>query len=200
MIDLTPIDIRKKKGDFSRSLRGYDVADVDMFLDLVADRLEEVVNESLLARTVIEQGSVDDPCFVEGLFERHAIDVFFHAAYGGDVNRVMQEPLECFRSSALSTWIVLDLIRRRRAVRAFTDAAVDDASIRLIVAAARWASSASNRRLHRYLVVREPRRLRLVVEKTGSSSTFASTRTRSCSCRSWRSSSVTAVVTGISVR
>jgi nitroreductase len=57
---------------------------------------------------------------------------------------------------------VLDLIRRRRAVRAFTDAAVDDASIRLIVAAARWASSASNRRLHRYLVVREPRRLRLV--------------------------------------
>jgi CDP-glucose 4,6-dehydratase len=74
----------------------------------------QVVNESLLARTVIAQGSVDDPCFVEGLFERHAIDVFFHAAYGGDVNRVMQEPLECFRSSALSTWIVLDLIRRRR--------------------------------------------------------------------------------------
>ncbi len=55
MIDLTPIDIRKKKGDFSRSLRGYDVADVDMFLDLVADRLEEVVNESLRLEERVSQ-------------------------------------------------------------------------------------------------------------------------------------------------
>lgn len=47
MIDLTPIDVRKKKGDFPRSLRGYDPADVDLFLDLAADRLEEVVNEAL---------------------------------------------------------------------------------------------------------------------------------------------------------
>ena len=46
MIDLTPIDIRKKKGDFSRSFRGYSTTDVDLFLDLVADRLEEVINES----------------------------------------------------------------------------------------------------------------------------------------------------------
>lgn len=45
MIDLTPIDIRKKKGDFPRGLRGYNPADVDLFLDLVADRLEEVVGE-----------------------------------------------------------------------------------------------------------------------------------------------------------
>lgn len=43
MIDLTPIEIRKKKGDFPRSLRGYDVDEVDLFLDLAADRLEEVV-------------------------------------------------------------------------------------------------------------------------------------------------------------
>lgn len=43
MIDLTPIEIRKKKGDFPRSLRGYDAAEVDLFLDLAADRLEEVV-------------------------------------------------------------------------------------------------------------------------------------------------------------
>lgn len=46
MIDLTPIDIRKKKGDFSRSFRGYDRGDVDLFLDLVADRMEELVNET----------------------------------------------------------------------------------------------------------------------------------------------------------
>lgn len=43
-MDLTPIDIRKKKGDFPRSIRGYDAEDVDLFLDLAADRLEEVVN------------------------------------------------------------------------------------------------------------------------------------------------------------
>jgi len=43
MIDLTPIEIRKKKGDFPRSLRGYDAEEVDLFLDLAADRLEEVV-------------------------------------------------------------------------------------------------------------------------------------------------------------
>lgn len=46
MIDLTPIDIRKKKGDFPRSLRGYEAAEVDLFLDLAADRLEEVVTHA----------------------------------------------------------------------------------------------------------------------------------------------------------
>ncbi len=46
MIDLTPIDIRKKKGDFPRAMRGYDVADVDLFLDLVADRVEELANHT----------------------------------------------------------------------------------------------------------------------------------------------------------
>ena len=46
MIDLTPIEIRKKKGDFPRSMRGYSVPDVDLFLDLIADRLEELINRS----------------------------------------------------------------------------------------------------------------------------------------------------------
>lgn len=45
MIDLTPIEIRKKKGDFPRSFRGYNVAEVDIFLELAADRLEELVTE-----------------------------------------------------------------------------------------------------------------------------------------------------------
>ncbi len=52
MIDLTPIDVRKKKGDFRRAVRGYDTAAVDQFLDLVAERLEELVRE---ARTVSER-------------------------------------------------------------------------------------------------------------------------------------------------
>lgn len=47
MIDLTPIDVRKKKGDFPRGVRGYQTADVDAFLDLVADRMEELVNEAM---------------------------------------------------------------------------------------------------------------------------------------------------------
>jgi cell division initiation protein len=47
MIDLTPLEVRKKKGDFRRIMRGYDPALVDDFLDLVADRLEEVVRENL---------------------------------------------------------------------------------------------------------------------------------------------------------
>lgn len=50
MIDLTPLDVRKKKGDFSRALRGYDPAVVDGFLDLVAERMEELVRENLALR------------------------------------------------------------------------------------------------------------------------------------------------------
>ncbi|MGD2121032.1 MAG: DivIVA domain-containing protein [Gemmatimonadota bacterium] len=47
MIDLTPLDVRKKRGDFRRILRGYDPEEVDTFMDLVADRFEELVRENL---------------------------------------------------------------------------------------------------------------------------------------------------------
>jgi len=47
MIDLTPLEVRKKKGDFRRQMRGYDPALVDDFLDLVADRLEQLVRENM---------------------------------------------------------------------------------------------------------------------------------------------------------
>jgi len=50
MIDLTPLDIRKKKGDFSRGLRGYDSQEVDTFLDMAAERLEELVRDNLAFR------------------------------------------------------------------------------------------------------------------------------------------------------
>jgi cell division initiation protein len=46
MIDLTPIDVRKKKGDFRRGIRGYETPQVDDFLELTADRLEAVVREN----------------------------------------------------------------------------------------------------------------------------------------------------------
>jgi cell division initiation protein len=47
MIDLTPLEVRKKKGDFRRALRGYEPALVDDFLELVADRMEELVRENV---------------------------------------------------------------------------------------------------------------------------------------------------------
>ena len=46
MIDLTPLDVRKKKGDFRRVVRGYDAASVDDYLDTVAQRFEELVREN----------------------------------------------------------------------------------------------------------------------------------------------------------
>lgn len=50
MIDLTPLDVRKKRGDFRKLLRGYDPQEVDVFLELVAERLEALVRENIAFR------------------------------------------------------------------------------------------------------------------------------------------------------
>lgn len=55
MIDLTPLDIRKKKADFTRVLRGYEPREVNHFLDTVAERLEEVVKVNLTLREQVTQ-------------------------------------------------------------------------------------------------------------------------------------------------
>ena len=47
MMDLTPLDVRKKKEDLRRTVRGYDPAQVDGFLDLVADRLDHLVQKEV---------------------------------------------------------------------------------------------------------------------------------------------------------
>lgn len=47
MIDLTPLDVRNKRGDFRKGLRGYEPAEVDTFLEIVAERLEMLVRENL---------------------------------------------------------------------------------------------------------------------------------------------------------
>lgn len=60
---------------------------------------------------LIEHGSVSDAAFLKDVIVRHRPDLFFHAAYGADVNRVLQEPLECFRSAVESTWVALETIR-----------------------------------------------------------------------------------------
>lgn len=50
MIDLTPLEVRQKRGDFPRGLRGYDAGQVDDFLALVADRLDALVKENVALR------------------------------------------------------------------------------------------------------------------------------------------------------
>lgn len=55
MIDLTPLDVRNKRGDFRKALRGYDPEEVDVFLELVADRLEAVVRDNIQMRERTEQ-------------------------------------------------------------------------------------------------------------------------------------------------
>lgn len=55
MIDLTPLEVRQKKGDFHRAFRGYDRELVNDFLDLVADRMEELVKENMALRDQAER-------------------------------------------------------------------------------------------------------------------------------------------------
>jgi len=50
MIDLTPLDVRNKRGDFKKMMRGYDPTEVDIFLELAAERLELLVRENLQLR------------------------------------------------------------------------------------------------------------------------------------------------------
>ncbi len=45
-MDLTPLDVRKKSGDFRRVVRGYDPNQVDSFLDTCAERLDELVQHA----------------------------------------------------------------------------------------------------------------------------------------------------------
>lgn len=47
MIDLTPLDVRNKRGDFRKGMRGYETQEVDSFLEMVAERLEALVRENL---------------------------------------------------------------------------------------------------------------------------------------------------------
>ena len=70
---------------------------------------------SLDSLASVEYGDVADRAFVDGIFRKYPINVFFHTAAVSDINRVLREPLACFNSTALSTWQILDFIRRERA-------------------------------------------------------------------------------------
>lgn len=51
---------------------------------------------------------------------------------------------------------LLALMKNRRVYRSFTDAPISDTHVQMMTAAARWATSAGNRHLHKFLVVRDP--------------------------------------------
>lgn len=53
-MELTPLDVRKKKDDFKRAVRGYEPAQVDAFLEMCADRLDELVQ-----RDQRQQGEIE---------------------------------------------------------------------------------------------------------------------------------------------
>jgi len=55
MIDLTPLDVRRKRGDFTKALRGYDTQQVDSFLELVAEHLEDLVKQNLQLTERVER-------------------------------------------------------------------------------------------------------------------------------------------------
>jgi cell division initiation protein len=111
MIDLTPIEIRKKKGDFPRSLRGYDVAEVDLFLELAADRLEEVVTavRALEARAnqleeKLEQYRTREQALTDALVSAQALgeEVRQQAEREGElIRRTAKADAEELRRSAL---------------------------------------------------------------------------------------------------
>jgi cell division initiation protein len=50
MIDLTPLDVRNKRGDFKKQMRGYNPHEVDVFLEMAAERLTELVRENIVLR------------------------------------------------------------------------------------------------------------------------------------------------------
>jgi nitroreductase len=55
---------------------------------------------------------------------------------------------------------LLKLMKSRRACRSFTDEPVSDEHLRMMTEAGRWATSAGNRHLHKFLVVRDPVRIK----------------------------------------
>jgi len=57
---------------------------------------------------------------------------------------------------------VLDAIRTRRVVRALTDVPIDRAQLEAVLQAARWAPSAGNRRLQRFVAIQDPTTLKLL--------------------------------------
>lgn len=57
---------------------------------------------------------------------------------------------------------VFDVIESRRVTRSFTPEPVADEHLARLVAAARWASSAGNRHVHKFFITRDPAKIDLI--------------------------------------
>ena len=57
---------------------------------------------------------------------------------------------------------VFAVIKRRRVTRTFTDETVADELLTKLVNAARWASSAGNRHVHKFFITRDPAKIDLI--------------------------------------
>jgi nitroreductase len=55
-----------------------------------------------------------------------------------------------------------EIIQRRRVSRFFTDEPVSKDDLQQLIKAARWASSAGNRRIHKFVIIDEQKRVNLV--------------------------------------
>lgn len=73
----------------------------------------QFVNAGLIARCDAPVGSLYDPAFVKGLFDRSTFDAVFHTAAVADVRVALQDPIECFRSAIDSTVLILEQVRTR---------------------------------------------------------------------------------------
>jgi nitroreductase len=58
--------------------------------------------------------------------------------------------------------VVLGTLRRRRVCRSYTSQPVGERELKLLLEAARWAPSAGNRRINKFLVVRDAEKIKLV--------------------------------------
>ncbi|MGH2616786.1 MAG: nitroreductase family protein [Thermomicrobiales bacterium] len=66
------------------------------------------------------------------------------------------------RTSGSVADTVFDVIKSRRVTRSFTGEPVADDLLARMVAAARWASSAGNRHVHKFFITRDPAKIDLI--------------------------------------
>ncbi len=121
MIDLTPLEVRQKKGDFRRAFRGYDIALVNDFLDLVADRMEELVKENMALQDRLE--GIDEELDAYREKERALVDALMAAERIRDDARANAEK----EASLLFKEAELEAERHRTAVAqalAYEEAAI----------------------------------------------------------------------------
>ena len=63
-------------------------------------------------RTIVYRGSVSNRRLIRSVFRENEIETVFHTAALSDVNDVLRNPEDCFRSCVESTWWLLENLRK----------------------------------------------------------------------------------------